>query len=149
MSDFTKAFAQGQRAVDRAEAARSEIASVFAAMAKDVATASQGKVELKIVEYKSPLANFVYLANSALFDPSVPKPGTERWISARNPERENSEFRRLAKWSEEYDGYPCTLSYLGREVRCHDRESLEIALIEFLEAAWIAEKLREVIAESE
>lgn len=69
----------------------------------------------------------------------------EPWIAARNPKAADAEWVKLAKWERPQEGFPCLLVD-KREVRCHDRESLEEAIAELLSNAWIGEQLRELLA---
>ncbi|MCA8336091.1 hypothetical protein [Burkholderia multivorans] len=149
MTDFKQAFIQGQRAVQQAHEAKSEINAIFDQLSRDVMEITNGVVLLSLEELtKAPYSyavGSIMAAASKLIGDTERFP-TEPWITARNTSVEGGGKRtKLAIFEEAETGYPLLLRYGKTEERCHDRVALERALAAFIAAPSIGERLMEVL----
>lgn len=144
MGMFIDAFKQGQEATEMAKAANSEIDDVLAAMKNELSEATDKKLQI-MIETPVMVKDFANL----LFDkvtgkPSAP-PSQNYWICATNPFAADRSLVRLAAFKRPYEGYPCSIEYGNREVRCGDAVALAAELNAMLRNAWIAGELQKVV----
>jgi hypothetical protein len=134
MTDYVKAFRDGLQAAEAADAARSEIDSVFSELDRQIGAASGGKVAIARQECQLPASQW---------ELAIPfRPKKTYWaILAWNPTVPNSSSKLLAKWSQDARGYPCKITFERWERICEDREALENSLAELLGDATVGEKL--------
>ena len=144
MTDFTKAFRQGQRAAVDAEDARAEIDEVMADFAQQLSRVTEGAISIELIA-DSAFSGIFTLAVTLgkLYDPSIDGGNIEKWIVARGSLVK--EVRRLARWKRPHQGYPCLITFNGNEERCHNREALERGLAGMLQDAWVGDQLRQLL----
>jgi hypothetical protein len=148
MTDFAAAFRQGQQAAQQAVVDKAEINEVLDALSRQLSEATDGRIVISIAEFPSlagGIANFAIAAQQAIAGGSERRLLKERWICARNVKAQDTSEKKLAKWERPFEGYPCTITFDNRDVRCHDRDGLERGLAEMLQDAWVGEKLRELV----
>jgi hypothetical protein len=148
MTDFAAAFRQGQQAAQQAVTDKAEIDEVFGLLSRQLSDATDGKIVIFVDEINSLASGLVNMAiaANALASGREGRLMKERWICARNLNAQDTSEERLAKWERPYEGYPCTLTFGNRDIRCHDREGLERGLAEMLQDAWVGEKLLKLIS---
>jgi hypothetical protein len=147
MTDFIKAFEQGQRAAEQAIESKAEINEVIRSLAQELMQATDGKLEIGIADSSS-LSFDVWGSFTTGVKSKPPIPGgivKPQAIYARNLKAINTDLVTLAKWERPHQGYPCVIAFNGREIGCHDREALERALAEMLQNAWVGEQLRALL----
>jgi hypothetical protein len=149
MTDFIKAFEQGQRAAEQAIESKAEISEVIRSLAQELMQATDGKLEIGIADSSSLMSAFALWGSFTTGVKSKPPiPGgivKPQAIYARNLKAINTDLVTLAKWERPHQGYPCVIGFNGREIGCHDREALERALAEMLQNAWVGEQLRDLL----
>jgi hypothetical protein len=148
MTDFAGAFHEGQAAASRAQIAREEIRTVFAALSRQLLAATDGRLNVAIGTPANTLAKWMDLAagvSKALKPPGAAEDPQVRWICGCNPRAVDASMRAVALWHQPSEGYPCIITVQNTELRCHDRESLEEALLSMLRMAWVAEQLTELV----
>lgn len=134
MVDFIDSFSKGIVAAKKAEENKDEIDSVFAALNKQLAEASSGKVVVKIIFKSNPFLDFISVAGS------VPK--ASYWaITASNPLADDNQPLEIAKWKSDPNGYPCQVITDSEEIFCEDKSALEIALQKLLSSPIVGKKL--------
>ena len=144
--NFVDAFNKGLEASVHAEAAREEINQVIKALSKQLHDATDGRVQIEVIESNDLISSIFNFPNPLLSGTSADlKKRKSQWIGARNVKAKDSGYVRLAKWERPHEGYPCTLTLNGRELRSHDRESLEESLAAMLQDSLVGEHLRELI----
>jgi hypothetical protein len=153
MSDFEEfvaAFQRGQVAAENAQSAKAEIDAVIRALSAQISAATDGKIEIKSIEFRNSVGGILDLTRSAMDPLGVTRPADDKsqWIAARNPHQTNASWVRLAKWVRPHTGYPCTILYNTQEVRCHDLEALERGISSMLADAWVGEKLHSLLTDS-
>ncbi|HEF4774696.1 hypothetical protein [Burkholderia multivorans] len=143
MTDFADAFKRGQDAAARAAEARAEVDQVVADVKQSVLNATNGKIEVGQQRFEKPRKRSLaeQFASSIALLNSIGPPPTELWLAARNPFAVDASWEKLAKFERPHEGYPCVISYDSRDVRCHDRSSLEEAIAELLASSWGGEIL--------
>lgn len=138
MTDFRAAFEAGQKAAEQADLARKEIWSVFSDVSKQVAEATDGKLEISLQKYeKQRLGQSFFIKPEEFFSP----PKTFWGIAACNPKATEHKPVRIALWQQEPSGYPCKISWGNIDRLCHDRESLEQCLASLLGDAVVGKEL--------
>ncbi|MCL4653009.1 hypothetical protein [Burkholderia multivorans] len=143
MTDFADAFKRGQDAAARAAEARAEVDQVVTDVRQSVFNETNGRVEIGQQRFEKPRKRSIaeqFATSIALLTATEPTP-TELWLAARNPLAIDASWEKLAKFERPHEGYPCVVSYDNRDVRCHDRSSLEDAIAELLASSWGGETL--------
>ncbi len=143
MPDYFDAFKKGLEAVDAAQVARREINEVFAEVDRQLGEGTDGKIKIERKEYYVKPIGLADLAGLASFSYALSGKKRETYwaIIARNPLIPESSEKELAKWSQDYAGYPCRIVWANTEQYCADRESLELALVTLLKDTEVVEKL--------
>jgi hypothetical protein len=137
MTDFIKAFQDGQHAAEVSERARREIDQVFNELNEQIAAATGGS--LGIMPMQFPVKKSAWDVFNLNFPP---EPQKYYWaIGAYNPSVGDSSKRQIAMWSKPPTGYPCKITIGGKSIICEDKEGLELALSELLLDPSIAEVL--------
>jgi hypothetical protein len=147
--DFSKSFHEGIKAAQHAEISRAEIAQVIDALSTQIASLTDGKLEIFIGETDNILRSMAAVAikiNRFDAPPRPPVPTKDKWIYARNVKAEEPNAARLAKWEQSSEGYPCRITFNETDVRCHDREALLHALADMLSDAWVGEQLKNLLS---
>ena len=144
--NFLGAFEEGIEASRRAEAARTEIEQIIDSLSRQLNEATSGRLKIDVIESQDILASFAKW-NSVFAGHGLQnsKPQKSEWIGAKNLQAENDSYVKLAKWDRPHAGYPCTLTFNGRDLRCHDRDSLEESLAELLRDSLVGEALRQLL----
>ena len=129
MASFQDAFHKGLEAYESADRARREILSVFEECAKQVSTASGGAIVLS----REPKSR-----------------GTEgqesyQALMARPMGAPETMGLELGEYKLSPHGYPVSLVYAGVDEYCHDKPSLEQALVELLGHPVTGGKLRRLM----
>jgi hypothetical protein len=148
MSDFNfvDAFNKGIEASEHAEAARAEINQVIKSLSEQLRGATDGRVQIEVIESADPISNLFNFPSLLLAGGSSDlKKRKSQWIGAKNVKAKDIGYVRLAKWERPHEGYPCTLTFNGRDLRSHDRESLEESLAAMLQDSLVGEHLRELL----
>jgi len=147
MTDFAAAFKQGQVAAKQAVLAKEEIDGVLQSLSHDLLGATEGKLRIAIFEYNTVASGLITMAMAISSMPSDASKGIakEKWICAVNGKAINDQETKIARWERPHEGYPCSITFEKREIRCHDREALELALAGLLQSAWVGEQLRELL----
>lgn len=142
MSSFIDAFQRGQQAADAVARARLEVSEILGRLREDVLEASDGRVLIDIATHlDSPEPkNIAEAIGSTIFSSSIKR----KYLSAKNPKVTSPAFRRLARWSQGEEGYPCTISYGKEEQVCFDADSLEAALASLIGKGSVGEVLQAV-----
>lgn len=144
MTDFTKAFRQGQRAAVDARDARAQIDEVMTDFAQQLSRVTEGLISIELIADSAFSGLFTMAVRlGKLYDPSIDGDNIEKWIVARGSLV--TEVRRLARWKRPHQGYPCLITYNGNEERCHDREALERGLASMLQDPWVGDQLRQLL----
>jgi len=135
MSAFGDAFRKGQKQADAVKLARSEIASILERMKLDVLDASEGTVEIQLMNMSvDPGWKLLSLDLASL----IPLPH----LAATNPKVPTASAVKLARWVQSDDGYPCTIKFAGGEHACYDGDSLRVVLAELLASGAAGELLQ-------
>lgn len=147
MPDYFDAFKKGLEAADAAQIARREIDEVLAEVDRQLGEGTEGKIKIERKEYYVKAVGLAELAGLATFSYALSGKKRETYwaIIARNPLIPESTEKELAKWSQDYAGYPCKIVWANTEQFCADRESLEIALVTLLRDTEVVEKLTALI----
>src|SRR5258706_1263601 len=137
MADFKAALKEGFAAAKKAELARKEIADVLEKLKMELFEASDGRLLVQLGEFQEPIRltpmQQILRSPGLLSGLGVPDFRTYRALAATNPKIPNKPpVRELAKWKQERDGYPCTLTWNSEERQCQDRVALEECLPELL-----------------
>jgi hypothetical protein len=137
--DFVAAFHRGQQAALQAREDREEIDDIVQALSDDLFGVTDGKLRISIRKFPK---RFPVLPDGAV------SAGDDEWLCACNEKIRDAGEVRVAKWMRPYRGFPCTLIFGGREVRCHDGDALGEALAELLQDAWVADQLKDLLGRS-
>lgn len=141
MVDFKKYLEKGLSAAERAEANKTEIDSVFEDLNQQMDEATNGKIFISIIEFykNSSIADLASLANL--------KP-REKYtaIAAMNRTITDCEYKQLAKWKIDRNGYPCTIILDRDEMYCEDKASLEKNLQRLLSDPVVGDQLYKLIS---
>ncbi|MBR9905441.1 MAG: hypothetical protein GYB15_17345, partial [Gammaproteobacteria bacterium] len=120
MVDFKKFLEKGLSAAEKAEANKAEIDSVFEELNQQMDEATNGKIYISRVEFyvNSPIADLASLANLRPREKYTA-------IAAKNRTIQDCEYKQLAKWKIDRNGYPCTIILDRDEMYCEDKTFLE------------------------
>jgi len=138
MPKYMDSLEKGIKAADLAEKSRKEIESVITDLNRQLHDGTDGVLEIVIDEYEKPKAN--------PFEIEIWKPKETYYaLTAKNKKFKTCKTKKLAIWETAWAGYPCTMTYSSKTIRCEDKESLEIALAEMLQDSMIAERISYII----
>ncbi|HEX8434503.1 hypothetical protein [Archangium sp.] len=141
MASFQDAFHKGLEAYDSADRARKEIAAVFDDCAKQVSAASGGAIVLSresTSRVREEAAHAVVLGGFAVRE-------SYQALMARLVSEPNSSGEELCEYKLAYHGYPVAIVYADVDEYCHDKQSLERALVELLGHPTTGGKLRRLM----
>lgn len=128
-------------AVDAAKEAnnnKKEIDNVISALNESIQQFSDNKAGLKIAERYKPKNILGIATASLLYEPKIgDKYDAICLFSINNP----FNLTELAKWKLGEFGYPCRISYEGKDVYCSDKAALEQALAELMKSVKVGEAL--------
>lgn len=149
MTDFREAFQTGLEAYEKAESARTEIFQVFDELARQVHEASNGRIRIERKDQLGLQQIATRMIEGLTAAPSLPSnrpPPTYEALIATIPNQRQG--AKLCDYELSQQGYPVTLVYNKNQmrVRCHDRESLEVALQSLLKHPSTGGKLRTLLA---
>lgn len=137
MIDFQGPFNEGLSAYRNVKRAKTEIEQVVGEFSNQIKGASEGAIlEVRIRQADRPAVDDTG-EETFLYYPALVAFG--RRAKGRNPQQSLCEFRTSCH------GYPVALRYADVDVRCHDRTSLERALIELLKHPDTGAKLAQLI----
>ena len=137
MVDFITAFEAGLNAAGIADKNKREINSVFEELNKQLAKATDGKVN---IELRTPsLLRLIYAEQSK----------KNQAIYAFNPLIKSADAKELARWNLDPNGYPCKISFSNKELYCGDKSALERTLADMLQDPTVGEALSKLIQLSE
>jgi hypothetical protein len=147
MPDFEKSFQRGVDAAKAAAKAHMEIHGVLHDLNQQLALASNGKAKIDIRELKEVVENEDLLGlTRSVFLAFGPKE-YRRYKAMVMLHLTHPEFklREIARWKQDEYGYPCWITFNGREVACGDKASLEQELAELAGSPHVGEALLAVI----
>ncbi len=117
MVDFKEYFQKGLSAAEKAEVNKNEIDSVFDELNRQLDEATKGKIEISRVKF---------FASSTLADIASLKPReTYLAIAAKNKNVKDCDYKELARWKIDRNGYPCMIIIDRDEMYCEDKVALE------------------------
>jgi hypothetical protein len=131
MADFRKAFRSGLDAYNDAERARKEIFGLFDEFAAQIHEESHGRVRIE----RTPRSQAVPIYGSSRSPTLSARPGEgmrTRGYDAIVATGPSGQLEELCEYALGERGYPVNLRYAREDVRCHDREALEIGLQKLL-----------------
>lgn len=147
MVDFKSAVKDGFDAAEKAELARREVREVLARLKSDVLDFSGGRLSVDLAEFQR-FRRPRTLAETFV-DPTtvlgLRTPEVYFALAATNPKVKDSPTKDLAEWKQAANGYPCTLTWVGQQRQCEDREALEECLADLLRDPLIGEKLQSLM----
>lgn len=131
-------------AVDAAKEAnnnKKEIDDVIDALNESIKQFSNNKVGLKIAE-RSKSNNMLFIINAAsvLFNENIK--GINKYKAICLFSIDDPKYLiELAEWKLGEFGYPCRISYEGKDIYCNDKGALEQALAELMKSVKVGEAL--------
>lgn len=138
MVDFIDSFNKGLSAAEQAIANMDEIDSVIEQLSEQLLKATNGRLEISIVEKQMPLAGFSLSLTELMSRKTY-------WaIVASNP-LTNFQPKELAEWKFSDSGYPCRIVLSDAEIYCEDKAALENALSKMISTPEAGKKLKAVI----
>lgn len=140
MVDFVTSLRAGISAAEAADRARKEILEVFEELNRQLASAFDGHVQIKLADRPQ---EKVAQAVKLLAD----REWGNQFLLATNPNGEDGNGVELAFWSTSRDGYPCRIRLAGSEYFCEDRQGLEETLQTVLARADIGAKINSLLKE--
>lgn len=138
MTNFAKSYQAGLDAARIAEKNKREIYSVFDEMNRQLSEAADGKIKISIktLEEKRDWTSELRVGWI--------EPKKYTGIVAENPAVANS-TKELAKWTQDRNGYPCTIILGSNSRSCGDKLGLEKALAEMLSDPVVGDTLFKLV----
>ncbi|MEC4599256.1 hypothetical protein [Burkholderia vietnamiensis] len=134
MADFIKSLHVGLGAAKTAEENRAEIDAVFQELNRQLAEATEGKVQIRRAEFRKGLTF------TADFRPVM------YWALIVESPYEGVKPTEIASWNMERSGYPCEIEIdSSSKWYCEDRNGLEAALGLLLQDPMVGETIQKYI----
>lgn len=140
MINFAKSYQAGLDAARIAEKNKREIDSVFNEMNRQLSEATNGKIKVYIKTLYGKPDGLTTLQARYGYEPKA-----YTGIVAENPDVADS-ARELARWSQDRNGYPCTITLGSNSRSCGDKLALEKALAEMLSDPIVGKALSELVS---
>ncbi|OWQ93445.1 hypothetical protein CDN99_02945 [Roseateles aquatilis] len=142
MNDFRQALHRGLQAADEAKVARAEINAIFNELNLALLSVTQDRVEIARTD------------NAGRRDPgegagspgaTAPSVSDLTAISVTGNGTTPAAARRIAKWRQATDGYPCTIIWEDRHVECDSAESLRQELMDLVASSSAGEAIKAIM----
>ncbi|MDR9425715.1 MAG: hypothetical protein RI567_10590 [Marinobacter sp.] len=139
MADFKKYFTKGLSAAEKAESNKNEIDSIFEELNSQLDEATDGKIEISRVKF--------YVSNALADIASLMKPReTYLAIAAKNKKVKGCDYKQLARWKIDRNGYPCVIIIDRDEMYCEDKVALESNLQQLLSDPTVGDTLYKLMS---
>ena len=126
MVDFTASLNKGISAAQNAERNRAEIYTVFKEMNAQLSHATDGKIDIELVQFDEP-SNILTNTLASIFQ------NKKYWaVAVRQKVHKTYGARELARWKQDPAGYPCWITIGDTQLACENKEALETALAELI-----------------
>jgi hypothetical protein len=136
MVDFKRALELGMSAADAANKNTKEIDAVFHDLNAQLFAGMGGKVNMQ----RMPNAATELMPALRLSGPQTPaQDNYSLAVESTVPERANT---KIASWTMDAAGYPCSIELGNKEWICIDKDGLEKAFSELLQQPTVAEAIR-------
>ncbi|WP_368517504.1 hypothetical protein [Rhizobium sp.] len=146
MVDFKSQLRKGIAAHERASAAKQEVSSILEDLTAQIEEYTNGRVGITVKEETS-LANTIR-AIAAMGSGAPEKLPLKTQFVLVAYDKSSGEAKRLASWTQEPTGYPCTLRFGDANREAYDRKSLEAILGELLSSAETGRIISSIVSKS-
>lgn len=138
MVDFKKYLTKGLSAAEKAEANKQEINSVFGELNRQLDEATDGKIEISRVKF--------YVSNTLADIANLRPRETYPAIAAKNKRVKECDYKELARWKIDRNGYPCEIIIDHDKMYCEDKVALETNLQQLLSDPTVGDTLYKLMS---
>lgn len=148
--DFKKSLTVGLDAAKAARKNKEEIQNLIEDLNHQVQEFSNGLVSLEVTNEQKFNKNVNPLATGLVALVGINSSIKYNALSLKLNNKGMSRREVIAEWKiNESDGYPCVISYNGKDVNCRSKETLERALNDLLSNASTGERMLQLIDEAQ